>query len=176
MIEPEGARRVKLFAAVLWRAADVLATARQAMAGQWGPVDFEGADHPFDVTDYYEPEMGAGLIRRLVSFERIIAPEEIVRIKHEACAIERELSAGTTRRVNLDVGYLDVNKVVLASLKYGAMKVHLGDGVWADIVCLYRKGRFLAFDWSFADFKDGRYEKDLLALRSRYKAALRRNV
>jgi hypothetical protein len=117
--------------------------------------------------------MGVDLKRRIISFGRIIAPDDIAAIKHEAGAIERDLAAGATRRVNLDAGYLDVNKLVLASLKYGAMKVYLRNGVWADIVCLYRKGRFLSFDWSFPDFKDGRYEKELLAIRERYKQGLR---
>lgn len=173
MTEPEDPQPVKLIVAVLWREADALDAARGRMAAAWGPIDLEGPDRPFDATDYYEPEMGAGLVRRLLSFERLIAPEEIAAVKLRACGIERELARGAARRVNLDAGYLDLNKLVLASLKPGPQKIHLGGGVWADIVCLYRKGGFLTFEWTFADFKDGRYDGDLLRIRERYKAALR---
>jgi hypothetical protein len=173
VIEPAGARRVKLVAAVLWREEASLARTRAALVERFGPLDFEGPDHPFDLTDYYAAEMGTGLRRRLLSFGPLMEPEGIVAARQAAGAIERELAVEGRRTVNIDVGYLDPNKLVLASRKYGAMKVHAGEGVWADIVCRYRKGRFEPFDWSFADFKDNRYERDLLQIRERYQVDLR---
>jgi hypothetical protein len=174
VLEPPGARRVKLIAAVLWREPAVLDAARRAMTRRWGPADFEGADYPFDVTSYYDPEMGPGLKRRLISFDRLIAPDTITTFKLDAAAIESEYAVGGKRRVNIDVGYLDPHKLVLVSFKYGAMKLYLGSGVWGDIVCLYRKGRFLPREWTFVDFRDGRYAKELMAIRDRYKHRLRR--
>lgn len=173
MSEPEYPQPVKLIVAALWREAEALDAARGRMAAAWGPIDFEGADHPFDATDYYEREMGPGLLRRLLAFERLIAPEQIAAVKLRAREIEGELARGARRSVNLDAGYLDHNKLVLASLKRGPQKIHLVGGVWADMVCLYRKGGFLTFEWTFADFKDGRYAGDLLRIREGYKAALR---
>ena len=173
MIEPAGARQVKLLAAVLWRTEEALTATRKAMANVWGPIDHEGADHPFTTTDYYTSEMGPDLKRRLFSFRRIISPETIVPLKHEACAIENDLAVDNRRQVNIDVGYLDVNKLVLASLKYGPQKIYLGSRVWADLISFYRKGHFRTMEWSFADFKDNRYERELLLIRERYKQELR---
>ena len=62
---------VKYFVAVLYKNASALACARDLFIAQWGTIDFEGADHVFDVTAYYEPEMGTPLLRRIVSFEKL---------------------------------------------------------------------------------------------------------
>ena len=51
---------VKLFVAVLWSDQKALSEGVERMRQLWGTVDFEGPDSPFDVTDFYEPEMGAG--------------------------------------------------------------------------------------------------------------------
>ena len=164
---------VKLFVAALWSEREALDESARRMAKLWSEVDYEGPDHSFDVTDYYVPEMGEGLQRRLLSFTELVSPERIAEAKLAANEIEDALCGPGGRRVNLDVGYLDIHKVVLASVKYGPQKVYLGRGVYADIVCRYSRGIFHPFEWSFPDFRDGRYQEELAAIRARYKIQLR---
>jgi hypothetical protein len=163
---------VKLLAAVLWREADALADALLRLRGLWGEVDFQGPDRPFDGTDYYEKEMGAGLQRRIISFTDLVPSDSLTLRKLEAAGVEEALRGPVGRRVNIDPGYLDVHKVVLASFKPGAPKVHLGRGVHADIVCRYSKGKFQPLEWSFGDFRRGAYDEELGAIRARYKGQL----
>ena len=171
---PSPPEPVKFFAAILWKGEGALDRSLARIRETWGGIDHEGPDHPFDATDYYEREMGPDLKRRIVSFVPILPPESLVEVKLAAMAIEEELRGPSGRRINLDVGYMDVHKVVLGSVKYAAQKIHLGKGVHADIVCRYSKGAFHSFEWSFPDFKDGRYEEELLRIRELYKVQLRR--
>jgi hypothetical protein len=161
---------VKRIALLLWADAEALSGALAAARGAWGELDHEGADQPFDLTAYYDEEMGKGLRRRLVSFQRLTRSEDLAAAKLEAMAIERSLARGGNRRVNIDVGYLDLEKVVLASSKPVWHRLHVGRGIHAEIVLRYAKGRFHPLEWSFPDFRDGRYERDLVAARERYKA------
>ena len=114
---------VKLFIAVLFKEHAALEGAKELFVGQWGPIDFEGSDHVFDTTDYYEPEMGSPLLRRIVSFERLAEPAGLVDMKLSCNAIEDRLKTGGARTVNCDCGYLDHNKVVLASAKEAGQKI-----------------------------------------------------
>lgn len=177
MARPRDVDPVKLFVAVLWAGEEALGAALERLRALWGSTDFIGGDRPFDATDYYEPEMGPGLKRRLVSFEPLVPPGRLVRAKHESSAVEEELAAGKGRRVNLDAGYLDHHKIVLASFKGAGQKIYLGDGVWADLAARYRAGRYHPFEWTFPDFSDGRYDGDLAEIRALYRrqlAAVRR--
>ncbi len=83
------------------------------------------------------------------------------------------LAEGGCRRVNLDVGYLDHAKIVLGSLKCAGQKIHLGDGVYADLIARFRDGRYQPFEWTFPDFRDGRYDGELAAIRDEYRRQLR---
>jgi hypothetical protein len=141
---------------------------------RWGEMDFSSADYPFDATDYYEPEMGGNLNRRLVSFLRLVPPDSLCPAKHVCNEIEDRLAGEKGRLVNLDIGYLDPYKVVLASFKSAGQKIYLGTGVWADLIVRYRKGRFCPFEWTFPDFRDGRYDRDLLQIRQIYLRQLRK--
>ena len=164
---------VKLVAALLAADGAAFAAALELLGGRFGSVDFRGEEHPFDATDYYEREMGRDLRRLLVSFARLVEPEALVDAKLAACEMEARLAVDGRRRVNIDVGYLDVHKLVLASGKFAASKVHLGRGVYADVTLRYSEGRFQPFDWTFPDFRAGRYERDLVRIRERYKEGLR---
>jgi hypothetical protein len=173
MAKPQGVDPVKLFVAALWSFADALEKAEEEMRNHWGEMDFTGPDHPFDMTDYYEPEMGRNLKRRLLSFSRLVLPDILCRAKHTCNQIENRFAGEGGRRVNLDVGYLDHNKIVLASFKAAGQKIYLGEGVWADLVARYRNGGSCPFEWTFPDFRDGRYDQDLLRIRQTYMKQLR---
>ncbi|MFP4014150.1 MAG: DUF4416 family protein [Chitinispirillaceae bacterium] len=159
---------VKYFVAVLFREEKFLNEGLRLLEEKWGGFDVNGSDHEFDVTDYYEPEMGKPLYRRLVSFEKLISPVDLVDMKLECNRIEDQLSSDGRRRVNLDAGYLDHNKVLLASAKEAGQKIYLDKGIYADLSGRYRGGRYQPFEWSFPDFRDGRYDEELLRMRSRY--------
>lgn len=168
---------VQPFAALLWRKEHTLEAALERLADAWSPVDWRGAAHPFDHTDYYAAEMGTGLSRTLVGFARLEPPGWLVEAKHTATAVEDALRTGTPppgrRTVNVDVGYLDLGKIVLASWKSRPTKLYLERGVWADLTLTYARGAFHPLPWTFPDFRGGRYDAELLALRMRYKARLR---
>ncbi|MDM7997875.1 MAG: DUF4416 family protein [Acidobacteriota bacterium] len=173
MAKPQDADPVKLFVAVLWAAPDSLRRAMEMLCTHWGEIDFEGADYPFDSTDYYLPEMGFGLKRRLISFLKPVPADCLISAKHICNDIEDQLSGEKGRSVNLDVGYLDHNKIVLASFKGAGQKIYLKDGVWADMVARYREGRFCPFEWTFPDFRDGRYDREFIHIRQVYLKQLR---
>jgi hypothetical protein len=160
---------VKLFAAVLWAPSSPLPDVMESLRAQWGDIDFTGTDHLFDMTDYYEPEMGRNLNRRLVSFLQLVPPDCLGSAKHQCNEIEDRFAGENGRLVNLDIGYLDHNKIVLASFKGAGQKIYLGEGVWADLVARYRGGRYNPFEWTFPDFRDGRYDRELLKIRDIYK-------
>lgn len=173
MVPPQPVDPVKLLIAVLWSDADSLATALVRLQHFWGEIDFTGPDRLFDVTDYYAEEMGVTLHRRLAAFAELFPSEQIRHAKLDCIEIERELSVRRGRRVNLDVGYLDHSKIVLASVKFAGQKIHLGDGIYADMIARYGHGRYQPFDWTFPDFRDGRYDEELAAIRRTYMQQLR---
>ncbi len=154
--------------AVLWAPDVSIEDAMEHLRSYWGEMDFISSDYAFDITSYYEPEMGGNLSRRLVSFLQLVPPDSLCPAKHICNDIEDQLAGERGRLVNLDIGYLDHNKIVLASFKSAGQKIYLGNGVWADLVARYREGKYRAFEWTFPDFRDGRYDQDLLKIRQIY--------
>lgn len=173
MANPQTIDPVKLFVAALWSRLDSIQDATKQLVSHWGEVDFTGADYPFDMTDYYEPEMGKDLKRRLLSFHKLVPPDSLSSAKHICNGIEARISGEKGRLVNLDIGYLDHNKIVLASFKGAGQKIYLSEGVWADMVARYREGRYVPFEWTFPDFRDGRYNGELIQIRQIYRKQLR---
>ena len=117
--------------------------------------------------------MGGDLKRRMVSFRRLIPPESIVSAKLSANALEDELAVDGVRSVNLDVGYFDLHKIVLASCKFDGPKVCLGEGIYADVVCRYSEGEFVPSARTFPDLQARLYDIEFLEIRRLYKQSLR---
>ena len=140
----------------------------------WGPLRHKGCLFAFDKTDYYKPEMGDGLYRGIVSFEKEIPPETIAEEKERSNALElttASADAPELRHVNIDIGYMDMDKVVLPSYKRGPFKLYAGKGVWLDMLLTYAKGVFHPTAWAFDDFVRNPYQHDLQLIREKFKKA-----
>lgn len=145
-----------------------------ALSQMWGPLRHTGALYPFDQTHYYQAEMGSHLYRGVLSFESLIDPSKIGDYKKQSNAFEIQTQQATGLRfVNVDVGYMDVDKIVLPSYKKGPFKLYAGEGLWLDMQMTYAKGVFSSTPWAFEDFKRNPYQKDLQLIREKYKKALK---
>ncbi|MBN2460737.1 MAG: DUF4416 family protein [Candidatus Cloacimonetes bacterium] len=168
MAETGNPKSVKFFFAILYKNSISFAAALRQINCRWGEIDLKGTVHTFDITSYYEKEMGSGLLRQLVALAVLRSPAELAAIKLDCIVLEKELSIGGKRIVNIDCGYLDDIKVVLASAKAAGQKIYLQNGIYADMQGRYSRGRYQPFPWSFPDFKAGWYDNELLLLRKKY--------
>ncbi len=164
---------VKLVCGVLYSDGERLAAARDLLIKYFGPIEWTSREFPFDVTDYYVPEMGSPIFRLFYSFQNLINPKELARIKIDCNEIEDQLAIEGARKVNLDPGYLDYHKFVLASAKYDGHKIYLDHGIYADTTFTYSKGQYHPSAYCFPDFKSGRYNEVFLHIRSLYKGQVR---
>lgn len=117
--------------------------------------------------------MGVPIYRKLIALQKLHSPEFLADAKLSTNSIENRLAISGNRKVNLDIGYLDYDKVVLASAKYGIHKIYLQKGIYADLALHYEKGRFSPYPWAFMDFKSNRYYGFFLKLRTVYKEQLK---
>lgn len=166
-----GTAPVKYIVGILTNKEDLRQEALRHLKTFFGEPDFIGRWHPFPHTSSYTAEMGEDLKRSFVSFEKLMAPEMIYKAKVASCRAEDSLRGDGNRLVNIDPGYIDYFKVVLASGKYGGHRIAVAKGCWADLLMMYSKGRWQPMPWCFPDLAGGTYDADLLEIRRLFKAA-----
>lgn len=147
---------VKLFIGMLSSDAALLDACALRLMERFGPVDRRSEPVPWDVTDYYDGEMGRGLQRQFLFFERLIDPLLLVDAKLATNGIEAETAAPEgNRRINLDPGYVTEAKVVLASTKDFSHRLYLSQGIYGEVTLVYRKAddSFLSLEHTYPDFR-----------------------
>jgi hypothetical protein len=110
--------------------------------------------HPFDYTDYYEPEMGEGLKRYWAVGKALLEVGELAPLKLAANELEREFAVDGRRRVNVDPGYISEYAVVAATCKALPAAVYLAQGVYGYLLLLYKSGVFEPLQWTYPDYRD----------------------
>jgi len=162
-----------LIVALLWARETERDDAVRRLCDIWGKTEMCSPDFAFTATDYYEQEMGPGLQRRLLAFEKLVDPGQLAEFKHATNRIEHELARNGRRTVNLDIGTLDLHRIVLASVKDGRQKIYLQNGIWGDLVLLFEKGKFCPLPWTFPDFRSGIYDEFLAQIRTQHRTKIR---
>ena len=126
-----------------------------ALVAEWGAVAHGSDAYDFDTfTDYYAPEMGRGLCKRLVVFQKSVHPDQIASVKMTANRLERLwCDVAGRRQVNLDPGYLTPGALVLASTKPASHRIYLRDGIHAEVTLRYERGTYEPLAWTYPDFR-----------------------
>ncbi len=165
---------VKLIIPMLSQDSALLDDVSAPLAQEFGDTDYCSPDLPFAHTTYYEREMGDHLLRRFVSFGRLIDPADLAEIKLITNGLEQQWAVEGQRRINLDPGYLSAGKLVLATTKNHAHRIYLGRGIYAEVTLAYREGEFRAWPWTYPDYRTPEYASILRDIRTLYMAQVRR--
>lgn len=148
---------VKLIIGFIFSDQTILNQTETILKKHFGKIDFETQATPFTHTDYYKNEFGEDLKRKFISFKKLIPAEKLYKIKILTDKIEKKLSFSNKRRINIDPGYLDLSKVVLASTKDYTHRIYLNKGIYAEITLYYRNKTFTPWDWTYPDYRTSDY-------------------
>jgi hypothetical protein len=158
------------------RHAEALAWSRRRLESLYGPVRLAGDPYPFSHTSYYAPTMGAELLKQMLAFERLVAPDVLPDVKRATNALEAELAASGTypeaRPLNLDPGLLTLGKFLLATTKDQAHRVYLRDGIFAEVTLRYHAEAFEPWPWTYADYREPAYHEFLMKSRDFFRTQL----
>lgn len=179
MIIPKEPKPVKLFAALLSNHGELFPSVEGDLKTLFGSLDSARGPSPWEVTDYYEEEMGSGLLRKFVSFGPLISPERLPEIKLRTQVLEEnyQWTKGEKRgrRINIDPGYLDAGKVVLASTKDASHRIYLRSGIYGETTLFFHSGSFRPFAHTYRDYLWPETFSFFAALRTLYLSQLKQS-
>jgi hypothetical protein len=171
---------VKLIFSIISSKEELFSKGENCLINIFGSIDMESEYQSFDFTDYYQSEMGDCLKQKLVSFEKLINPDEISQVKCDSNNLEWQLSLDENnmakrklRKVNFDPGYLTLGKFVLVSTKNGAARIYLKEGIYAEITLRYIKKSFRPLEWTYRNYKTDLFIIFLNEVREKYKKQLK---
>jgi len=161
MWELTNPKPVKLIVGILAASHEALSAAKEAVDARFGKIDLESDIWPFTQTDYYQNQTGDTIVRQFVSFDELIHPGLLPKIKLKTNKIERKLALrlglSIPRPVNLDPGIIEPSKLVLASTKNFSHRIYVGKKIYAEVTLIRSKGQWKTFDYTFPDFRQQKY-------------------
>ena len=156
---------------------------KEVLIKRFGEVDIESNTQSFNFTDYYEGEFGKNLIQKLFSFSTLIRQDELMEIKIITNSVENNFKNGNIknniahhkRKINIDPGYITLNKYILASTKNGPSRIYLNQGIYAEITLRFINKSFIPCEFTYPNYKTNEYVNFLNSVRQKYKLQLREN-
>jgi hypothetical protein len=166
--------KIKLIIGLIFKEESACDRAKIILQKCFGKIDFESQTLPFTHTSYYENEFGINLKRRFISFKKLFPSQDLSKIKITTNEIEKKLSSGKCRLINIDPGYLDLAKLILASTKDHKHRIHLNKGIYAEVTLFYQDKTFRPWDWTYPDYKTNEYITIFNRIREIYASQIRK--
>lgn len=154
MSTPQTPKPAKLVIGVFTKNKKLVENLALELSSRFGQMDLVSCWMDFKYTNYYQPEMGSPLARRMFAFKPLIKQADLADVKIATNRMEQTYSSAGRRQVNVDPGYLLHERFVLASGKNFSHRIYIGHGVYADLTLIYQKGGFQKMPWTYPDYSD----------------------
>ena len=144
---------------------------KDALEENFGPIDYVSPVLDFQkFTYYYNEEMGknTSIEARMISFQYLSSPAFLCNAKLITNEIEKNYSVDDKRKVNIDIGYIHHTQFVLASKKHWGNRIYIGKNIYAEITLMYNFGKWEPLEYTYANFRDPNYLKELEIIRNNY--------
>jgi hypothetical protein len=161
--------KAKLVASVFAGSPELIDKVSRLLERAFGKIDFRSPLMDFTHTEYYKNEMGGGLKRMILGFEKPVSPELSYKAKLKTNALERKFTVNGKRRVNIDPGYLDMSKLVLFSTKDYTHRIPMPRGIFAEVTLFYQNKNYNPWPWTYPDYKTKEYRDIFETIRNIYR-------
>ena len=168
MSHPRPPKPAKLVIGLFAQKQELMAAVAANLMESFGPIDMISPLFPFDFTTYYEKEMGYPLVRRIFVFKSLIQQDDLADIKLRTNEIEMLYSAGGMRQVNIDPGFLLMERMVLATGKNFAHRIYIGKCIYADLTLIYQQNGYQTLPWTYPDYAHLSIRHFLSLVRNKY--------
>ena len=160
----------KLIVGVIYNDEEIYKKALAMLKEAFGEIDGESERFSFskEFSDYYDEELGGEGMRVIFSFRDTVDPARQAEIKIATNEMERILSEDGNRKINLDPGFINPGRLMLATTKKTGFRIPLSDGIYTELTLFWAKGGWNKFPWSYRDYQSERVQKFLTETRRKY--------
>lgn len=162
--------REKLIVGVIYNDGEIYERAVAMLKAEFGEIDGESERFSFsrEFSDYYDEELGGEGQRVIFSFCDTVDPARQAEIKQKTNEMEKELSSDGNRLINLDPGFINHGRLMLATTKRAGFRIPLSDGIYTELTLFWAKGAWHKLPWSYRDYQSEKVQKFLTETRKRY--------
>ena len=160
----------KLIVGVIYSDKDVFERAMKMLTDAFGETDGVCEEFSFseEFSNYYDDELGGEGMRRIYSFKKTVDPARQAEIKMRTNAIEAEFSVDGNRKINLDPGFINHGRLLLATTKKAGFRIPLSNGSYTEMTLFYARGQWHKLPWTYRDYQSERVQRFITVVRDNY--------
>lgn len=165
----------KLIIGVIYHEKEILERAMEILTAEFGETDGVCEEFSFseEFSNYYDDEIGGEGLRRIYSFKKTVDPARQAEIKKRTNEIEALFSVDGNRRINLDPGFINHGRLLLATTKKAGFRIPLSDGIYTEMTLFYARGGWHKLPWTYRDYQSERVQRFITEVRNKYLAERR---
>lgn len=160
----------KLIVGVIYNDPEILKEAMKILTEEFGEIEDCCEEFSFseEFSTYYDEEIGGEGRRRIYSFKNTVDPSRQAEIKKRTNEIEAQFSVDGNRKINLDPGFINHGRLMLATTKNAGFRIPLADGIYTELTLFYARGEWHKLPWTYRDYQSERVQRFITSARESY--------
>lgn len=163
---PQAFEKEKLIIGVIFSDEKIHEEVLKILTEKFGEIEDASEEFSFsdDFSTYYDEELGGKGRRIIYSFKETVDPEEQAEIKEYTNEIENRYS----RKINLDPGFINTGRLLLATTKTVGHRIPLKRGIYTELTLFWARGKWQRLPWTYRDYQSERVQKFVTRVRAKY--------